>query len=871
MLQRVLLPVLLLATAAQAQIVPDVVTYLDASSTSHQLQFSSLSGQGYRPISLSVAGGLATARYSAVWARRSGATFVAVHGVGAAAYTTWRDQQKLNGYRPLLVTTAGATTGDTVYAGVWVRDGVDAVEEVELYRSTLIAKNSWAYANDYALTCCSVRGTASTPRFAGVWTKSEYQDGWCWGESTASSYTADFNARVDGYGRVVSAQTMPGGSVSQVWRDDAIGGWLTLPGLTTTQLQTEISNRRPSGYYPINIQATGTGTAARYHVVFAKRDLPLARTVTRTGLAVIPMAAFDQYMEDHIRAHGIRASSIAITKDGRLVFARGYTLAESGYPATQPTSLFRIASATKTLTGLCTNLLIQRGGTITANTLAGSYLGLGGLDARFNQIRVHHLLAHRAGVVSDNSSWTVANWLSSSNPRLPVSSWDSARWVAGTTMANSPGNGYAYANNGYYLLGSLIERASGKTYERFLREDLAAPMGVSRVWVGGNERSQLRSGEVEYRNRFLELTPSELYTDRRTVAVQFGGGGDDNLTRRAGAGGVITSTVDYVRLFAGAFDLACDGGIFTQSTVDTMLGVPLVSPGANPCGFDTREVRGNGVVALGKNGQLWGSSTQVIYRSDGVAIAVFDGKQNSNASRGTLNNLADAVTAWPTHDLFPSYGLPAFSRVCPRIHSVQNPSLSNLTDSAFVIDGDVLSGVDRVSFGSHSITSRSANTWADGWFTIVSDDRIEVHPPQGLVPGSYQITLRNGLFASQPIGVAITRETSRFLGGPGVSFVPYEMIAARGSASQTSMALLCFSDSNVPSVATGIVSLGIGNRFATLGTWPVAIPFERFTGCARWTLPRVVGLWYFQAAIADPAARDPLPLPVTNVRSVRVL
>ena len=869
MFQRFLLPVFLLAVAAPAQFVPDVVTYLDVTPAAHQLQFATLSGQGYRPISLCVAGGMATARYSAVWIRRSGATFVGVHGVTPAAYTTWRDQQKLAGYRPLLVTTAGASTGDAVFAGVWVRDGVDAVEEVEQYSSEHTTKNTWAYDNDYALTCFSLRGSPSTPRMAGVWEKNDYQDGWCWAVSSTANYTADFNARVDGYGRLVSAQTMPSGAVAQVWRDDAIGNWLTLPGLTTAQVQTEITNRRPSGYYPTSIQATGTGAAARYHVVFATRDLPMTRTVTRTGLAVIPMAGFDQYMEDHIRAQGIRSASIAITKDGRLVFARGYTLAEAGYPVTQPTSLYRIASSTKTLTGLCTNLLIQRGGTLTANTLAGSYLGLAGYDPRFDQIRVNHLLAHRAGLYADNTSWGVAQWLNSGNPRLPVSAWDTVRCIAASSMRDTPGNSYLYSNQGYYMLGSLIERASGKTYERFLREDLAAPMGVSRIWIGANERSQLRSDEVEYRNRFLELTPSELYTDRRTVSVQFGGGGDDNLLRRASAGGVITSAVDYVRLFAGAFDLACDGGIFTQGTVDTMLSPPVVAPGANPCGFDSRDVRANGVVAVGKNGQLWGSSTQVIYRTDGVAIAVFVGKQNSNASRGTLNNLADAVTSWPTHDLFPNYALPAFNRVCPRVYGVQNPTLSNLTDSAFVIDGDVFSGVDRVSFGSHTITSQASNTWVDGWFTIVSNNRIEVHPPQGLAPGGYQITLRNGFFASPPLGVALSRETSSFLGGPSVSFVSYEVIAARGSASSGSLALLCFSDSNLPSVASGIVSLGIGNRFATLGMWPVAIPFNASTGCARWTLPRVPGLWYFQAAIADPAVRDPLPLPVTNVRSVR--
>ncbi len=870
MLHRLPVVALLLLTAAKAQFIPDVVTYTDATHATHQAQWTTLSGQGYRPISLSVAGGWSSARYTAVWIRRSGANYTGTHGATVAAYDTWSTQQRNAGYRPLLVTTAGAT-GDEVYAGVWVNDGVAAEQHTELFTSSMTSTNTWAYNNDYVLTCASVRGSGSSLRFAGVWEENVNDDGWCFYVSTAAGYSVDFNARTDGFGRTVSAQTMPNGSVAQVWRDDSIGGWETLPGLTSAQLQSEITTRRPSGQYPTSIQATGTGSAARFHVVFAFRDRPLTRVVTRTGLAVIPMAGFDTYMEDHIRAHGIRASSIAIAKDGRLVFARGYTFAESGYRVTQPTSLFRIASLSKTLTGLCTNLLIQRGTTITANTLIGSYLGLSPLDARFNQIRVHHLLAHRAGVYSDNSSYGVATWLNASNPTLPVTAWQTTLAAAGSSLANTPGLFYDYSNIGYYLLGSVIERASSKTYERFLQEDVAAPMGVSRIWVGANERAQLRAEEVEYRNRELEITPSELYTDRRIVPVQFGGGGDDNLRRRAAAGGIVTSTVDYVRIFSGAMDLACDGGVFTANTVNTMRSAPPTAPGANPCGFDTRQVRDNGVVALGKNGGLWGSSTEFIHRTDGVSIAVFDGRANSNANREALNDLADAVTNWPSHDLFPSYGLPAFARRCPRVHNVQNPTVPSVSDTPVVIEGDVLSGVDRVTFGARTITSRLSTSWADGWFEIVDDNRIDLHVPQGLTIGSHSVRLYNGIYASAPFDVWLARQPASFLGGPSTSFVDFEMVAARGPASISSVVLLCISNSTVPSVAQGIVSLGIGNRFAELLMWPVTVPINTLTGCARWTVPgSVAGLWQFQGAILDPNAANPLPLSVTNVRAVRV-
>jgi CubicO group peptidase (beta-lactamase class C family) len=867
MLLRLTAALLLPIAAVPAQFVPDVVTYVDVTSAAHQTQFTSLAGRGYRPISLSVAGSRTSPHYTAVWIRRSGPAFVGVHGVDAAAYETWRTAQAGAGFRPLLVSCAGPA-GDEVYAGVYVADGVQAVERIE----QIVGVSSWAYANDYVMTCASYRGTSTTLRYAGIWEENVDEDAWCWDVSPAAEYGNDFNARVDGYGRLVSAQELPTGSIAHLWRDSSVGGWLALRGLTSAQLQTEITNRRPSGWYPTSIQQKGTSIGARFEVVFAERDRQLPRTLTKTGLAVIPLDPFDQYMEGHVRAHGIRASAIAITKDARLVFARGYTFAETGQPQTQPTSLFRVASLSKTVTGLATNLLIQRGGTISQSTRIGSYLGLNGTDPNFASIDVLQLLQHRAGLRGDNSSWGVANLLNPGNPTLPVTSWQTAIAIALTSLQSTPGSSYRYSNLGYYLLGSAVERASQKTYERFIREDLGAPLGITRLWVGRNERSQLRSGEVEPRNRFLELTPSELYTDRRTVPVQFGGGGDDNLTRRAGAGGVLTSPVDYVRLFSGALELACDGGILDQAAVDRMLAEPDPRGGANPGGFDTREVRANGVVAYGKDGALWGSSTQFIYRSDGVAIAVFDGYQNSQASRDALNDLADAVAAWPTNDQFPSYGLPSFNRVCPRIDSVLNPSLPNLTDAPFLIDGDVFTNVDRVSFGNQSITSRGSTTWSDGWFRIVNDDRIELHPPQALVAGTYVVRLHNGLFASAPVTVTLTRATARFLGSTTTTFLGFDMFASRGGSSSRAAALLCYSLIDRPSVLQGVVSLDIGAGFSQLWTWPTAVGFNPLTGCARWQVPDFgAALLHFQAVVVDPSAINQPPFPVTNVRSVRGL
>lgn len=60
----------------------------------------------------------------------------------------------------------------------------------------------------------------------------------------------------------------------------------------------------------------------------------------------------------------------------------------------------------------------------------------------------------------------------------------------------------------------MLENVANKSYERVLREDLGAPLGVTRLWIGGSRRSQLTSGEVYYHDDELDSAPA---TCTRTV------------------------------------------------------------------------------------------------------------------------------------------------------------------------------------------------------------------------------------------------------------------------------------------------------------------------------------------------------------------
>src|SRR3712207_5689223 len=101
-----------------------------------------------------------------------------------------------------------------------------------------------------------------------------------------------------------------------------------------------------------------------------RRGAPLAdggygvavKTIVTTGRIVPELAAYDRAMLSLLARWGVPGAALAVAKDGRLVLARGYGLAniEADEPV-RPTSIFRIASVTKPITAMAILKLVEQG------------------------------------------------------------------------------------------------------------------------------------------------------------------------------------------------------------------------------------------------------------------------------------------------------------------------------------------------------------------------------------------------------------------------------------------------------------------------------------------------------------------------------
>lgn len=177
----------------------------------------------------------------------------------------------------------------------------------------------------------------------------------------------------------------------------------------------------------------------------------------------------DAFVREKMEANHIPGLSLAVVRDGKIVLAKGYGMSnlELAAPATEKTA-FAIYSITKTFTGIATMMLVEEGKISLEDSISKH---LAGLPAAWSKVTIRHLLNHTSGIADFCES--------PANPCQSARDFKQAEVVkfsADLPPKFPPGEQWEYGNIGYFLLGMLIEKVSGKSYEQFLRERIFAPL-----------------------------------------------------------------------------------------------------------------------------------------------------------------------------------------------------------------------------------------------------------------------------------------------------------------------------------------------------------------------------------------------------------
>lgn len=193
-----------------------------------------------------------------------------------------------------------------------------------------------------------------------------------------------------------------------------------------------------------------------------------------SGLALLVLASsaradkVDDYIKAEMQQQMIPGLSIAVVRNGEIVKAEGYGLAnvELNVPATKET-IYQSGSVGKQFTATLVMMLVEEGKLALDDPL-GKHIPEA--PEIWKDITVRHLLTHTSGL--SNSLYQKMDM------RQDYTEDELVKEIAALPLDFQPGEKWNYSNPGYVMLGILIHKVSGKFYGDLLQEKIFGPLGM---------------------------------------------------------------------------------------------------------------------------------------------------------------------------------------------------------------------------------------------------------------------------------------------------------------------------------------------------------------------------------------------------------
>lgn len=371
-------------------------------------------------------------------------------------------------------------------------------------------------------------------------------------------------------------------------------------------------------------------------------------------------------MEGMIRAFlrqwDIKGASVAIAKDGRLVYAKGFGYADVEKGERMEVShVMRIASVSKLITAAGIMKLREQGRLKLSDRVFGPHGILADSlygapeDKRMERITVEHLLRHDAGFSLSNGDpmFYPLDIARKMGVKSPPDRRTMIRFALSRGLGSAPGQRYSYSNLGYLILSEVIERVSGRDYESYVQENILRPAGCFDLHIARNFPEEKYPHEVSY----YEPSNAEkvLSCDGRGRRVLRCRGGND-VRGLSGAGAWVASPVEIARVVCaldGRNDATPD--ILKRSSVEYMTQNVR---GRMPIGWINTYGAGNWT----RSGSFAGTSAMVKRQRNGytwVFIAntsSWTGAKFPKKIEDLMTRALSTVKSFPARDMFsPDY------------------------------------------------------------------------------------------------------------------------------------------------------------------------------------------------------------------------
>jgi CubicO group peptidase (beta-lactamase class C family) len=236
-------------------------------------------------------------------------------------------------------------------------------------------------------------------------------------------------------------------------------------------------------------------------------------------------AAVDEVFADFTKA-GSPGCAAAVFRNGRIIYARGYGLAniEEDVPI-MPQSVFDIGSTSKQFTA-ASILLLEKQGKLSINDDVRKYIPE--LPDYGPKITILHLLNHTSGL----RDYLTLMDLAGINTDSVTTDEDALQIITRQKALNfAPGSDWLYSNTGFFLLSIIVKRVSGETLREFAAANIFTPLGMT--------HSQFRDDHTALiANRAMAYDPKER-KDGYTLNISY--------FEQTGDGAVHTSVEDLLK------------------------------------------------------------------------------------------------------------------------------------------------------------------------------------------------------------------------------------------------------------------------------------------------------------------------------------
>lgn len=379
-------------------------------------------------------------------------------------------------------------------------------------------------------------------------------------------------------------------------------------------------------------------------------------------------ARMEQMVLNFLRQWDIKGASVAIAKDGRLVYAKGFGYADVDKGEKMDVyHVMRIASVSKLITAAGIMKLREQGRLKLSDRVFGSEGILSDslygtvTDRRMKNITVEHLLRHDAGFSLKNGDpmFCPLDIAKKMEAPSPPDMQTMIRFAVSRGLGNAPGERYSYSNLGYLILSAVIEKVSGRDYESYIKENILRPAGCFDLHIARNFPNEKYPHEVSYYEPSNAKKTLSCDGKRREVLKCEGG---NDIRGLLGAGAWVASPVEIARIVCamdGRNDATPD--ILKHSSVEYMTKSVR---GRMPIGWINTYGAGNWT----RSGSFSGTSAMVKRQRNGYTWVFVTNSSSWTGSKfpkkieELMTRALSTVKSFPARDMFSEDYTPAASK-----------------------------------------------------------------------------------------------------------------------------------------------------------------------------------------------------------------